>query len=141
MFVPPFFVDMNSCITGAIKSDPREYMELRIPHREWRIDYVKKPDAWGNGMPARFAPTRSSDEPRPQYHRSHNNLREGLIAMLRIVRLRAALADAMEWRWSGEPPPADVVSRCEAALGITDEIPAAYAERVVTPDSAESVPA
>jgi hypothetical protein len=67
---------------------------------------------------------------------------EGLIAELRVqvVRLRAALADAMDRRWSGAPPPADVVSRCEAALGITDEVPAAYfEERVSTTDSVEPV--
>ena len=32
-------------------------------------------------------------------------------------------------------------ARCEAALGITDEMPAAYSKRVSTNDSAESVPA
>jgi hypothetical protein len=69
---------------------------------------------------------------------------ERLIAELRveIVRLRAALADAMEWSWSSEPPPVEVVARCEAALGIIDELPAPYlAEHVGTPDSAEPIPA
>jgi hypothetical protein len=48
---------------------------------------------------------------------------EGLVAELRVevVRLRAALEEAMNWRWTDEPPPAEVVSRCEAAAGVTDE--------------------
>jgi hypothetical protein len=69
---------------------------------------------------------------------------EGLIAELgiEIVRLRAALADAMDWSWTGQPPPAEVVARCEAALGITDEVPAPYTARCVSStDSAEPVPA
>jgi hypothetical protein len=38
-----------------------------------------------------------------------------------IVRLRAALAEAMDWSWGNEPPPADVVERLEVALGLPDE--------------------
>ena len=38
-----------------------------------------------------------------------------------IVRLRAALAEAMDWSWGNDPPPADVVERLEVALGLPDE--------------------
>ncbi len=38
-----------------------------------------------------------------------------------IVRLRAALAEAMDWSWGKDPPPADVVERLEVALGLPDE--------------------
>jgi hypothetical protein len=48
-----------------------------------------------------------------------------------VVRLRAALDEATNWRWTDEPPPAQVVARCEAALGITDEIPAAAPAELV----------
>ena len=71
-----------------------------------------------------------------------------LIAELRVevVRLRAALAEAMEWGWADALPPAEVVARCETALGLTDEIPAPFSqvfrnplEPVGTPDPAEPV--
>ena len=57
---------------------------------------------------------------------------EGVIAELRveIVRLRAALAEAMDWGWTDALPPAEVVERCEVALGISDELPAAFREVV-----------
>lgn len=35
-----------------------------------------------------------------------------------ITRLRAALAESMEWGWSSDPPPPEVLARREAALGI-----------------------
>jgi hypothetical protein len=38
-----------------------------------------------------------------------------------LVRLRAALAEAMDWRWGDDPPPADVVERLEVALGLPEE--------------------
>ena len=41
----PLLVEMNPCITGAIRPEACEYMVLRIPHREWRTGYVNKPDA------------------------------------------------------------------------------------------------
>jgi hypothetical protein len=46
-----------------------------------------------------------------------------LVAELRreIIRLRAALADAMDWRWGNEPPPVEVVERLEVALGLPQE--------------------
>ena len=46
-----------------------------------------------------------------------------LIGELRreIVRLRAALAEAMDWKWGNEPPPAEVVERLEVALGLPEE--------------------
>ena len=63
-----------------------------------------------------------------------------------IVRLRAALAEAMDWGWADALPPAEVVARCETALGITDEIPAPFSqvfrnpsEPVGKPDTAEPV--
>jgi hypothetical protein len=71
-----------------------------------------------------------------------------LIADLRveIVRLRAALAEAMEWGWADALPPAEVVARCETALGLTDDIPDVFpqvfrnsSERAGTPDTAEPV--
>ena len=71
-----------------------------------------------------------------------------LIAELRveIVRLRATLAEAMEWGWADALPPAEVVARCEAALGLTDDVPDVFpqvfrnpSERVDTPDSAEPI--
>jgi hypothetical protein len=48
---------------------------------------------------------------------------DALIGELRreIVRLRAALAEAMDWRWGNDPPPAEVVERLEVALGLPDE--------------------
>jgi hypothetical protein len=33
-----------------------------------------------------------------------------------VVRLRAALAEAMDWNWGNEPPPADVVERLKSCL-------------------------
>ena len=63
-----------------------------------------------------------------------------------IVRLRAALAEAMDWGWADALPPAEVVARCEAALGITDDVPDVFpqmfrdtSEPVGTPDTAEAV--
>ena len=46
-----------------------------------------------------------------------------LIQQLRreIVRLRAALAEAMDWKWGDDPPPAAVVERLEVVLGLPDE--------------------
>jgi hypothetical protein len=41
-----------------------------------------------------------------------------------ITRLRAALAESMEWDWASESPPADVNAKCEAAL--TDDTPAPF---------------
>ena len=38
-----------------------------------------------------------------------------------VVRLRAALAEAMDWNWGNEPPPADVVERLEVVLGLPEE--------------------
>ena len=63
-----------------------------------------------------------------------------------IVRLRAALAEAMEWGWADALPPAEVVARCETALGLTDDVPDVSSqvfrnssERAGTPDTAEPV--
>jgi hypothetical protein len=41
-----------------------------------------------------------------------------------IFRLRAALEEAMLYNWSpaNDPPPVATVVRCEAALGVTEEV-------------------
>lgn len=41
-----------------------------------------------------------------------------------IFRLRAALEEAMLYNWSpaNDPPPVAIVVRCEAALGVTEEV-------------------
>ena len=73
---------------------------------------------------------------------------EPLIDELRatITRLRAALTEAMDWGWADAFPPAEVVARCEAPLGITDDVPDVFpqvfrnpSEPVGTPDTAERV--
>ena len=38
-----------------------------------------------------------------------------------VVRLRAALAEAMDWSWGSDPPPAEVVERLEVVLGLPEE--------------------
>jgi hypothetical protein len=67
-----------------------------------------------------------------------------------IVRLRAALAEAMDWRWGNDPPPADVIDRLEVVLGLPDEsravlrqassVPEERPERLASPVMAARLP-
>jgi hypothetical protein len=67
-----------------------------------------------------------------------------------IVRLRAALAEAMDWRWGNDPPPADVIDRLEVVLGLPDEsravlrqasnVPGERLERLASPVMAPRLP-
>jgi hypothetical protein len=68
----------------------------------------------------------------------------------KIVQLRDALAEAMDWRWGNDPPPADVIDRLEVVLGLPDEaravlrqassVPGERQERLASPVTAPRLP-